>query len=111
MGGRSRSAIWRRGTSAAGPIHVERRGALAPDRIGEHARAVDLEQHVGEWPSQVTRRPDAGGVAKRAGSIGDAGIGCRGLLSGLAWNIAVIAAPVVIVERLRIHEVAVLPLR
>src|SRR4029079_753110 len=46
---------------------------------------------IAAWPSHVTRRPVAGAVAKRAGSIASVGTASFGLAYGLAWNIAVIA--------------------
>ena len=78
-------------TSAAGRPSRQRRGALAPDRIGEHAVAVDLDQHrrvaePGDAQAGRGRRREA-----RAGRSAPRAAAARGLASGLAWNIAVIA--------------------
>ena len=82
MGGSSASAIWGR-YQRCGPIHCN--GEARSLQTGSvSTRAPSISIRLAAWPSQVTRRPDAGGVAKRAGSIGATGIGCRGLASSLA---------------------------
>ena len=70
------------GTSAAGPIQAKRRGALAPDG-SVSTRWPSISTSIGEWPSQVTRSPDAGRRREaRRDRRATVGSGCSGVAYG-----------------------------
>jgi hypothetical protein len=69
--GRQRVQAHRHGLKALRPGHPRRRGARAPHRIGEHAQAVDLDEHGGvaeprgAQPRVRRLAPDVGRVEGR----------------------------------------------
>ena len=88
----------RHGLEALRPAKRHRRGALAPHRIGEHAHAVDLEQHrrVAEpggaqaalGARRQASRDRARAAARRAACRGDRGENPRiaGIATAPRWS-------------------------
>ena len=69
----------RRGVPGARSEPGNGRRAITPDGVGQHA-VPSTSSSVVECPSQVTRRPLAGGVANRCASSVTTGSGAEGLV-------------------------------